>query len=342
MKDRLSKLLQKLNGKRLVRPRGTSSVANRLTPKLDANLVRSTRGTHVASKLAANNLFPKLVAIGASPTLDANRASLKPVANHVTRDPTAHDRAPPTEGRTGWTVHRDVALRLKNLSVHEPTDSPDDPGREVGAFKIRLAGSVQVRWDAGSLVQQRYSVKGYRTSATAVYSNLCTFAAYDEGRLAGTVSLRNDSTEGLAADEIYRQELDVLRDAGRSLCEFTRLAVDASRVSKPVLAGLFHTVYLYATRLHNFDYVVIEVNPRHVSYYRHSLGFKAIGPERHNSRVQAPAVLMGMSFGEIADYLHRHAGSAQHVRKTRTLYEYGFSPSEEAGILARLQTLGAN
>lgn len=342
MKERLSKLLRKVSGKPPAHPpRLPPSAASRVAPRLDASRARSTLEAPSAPKLVAKGVLPKLVASHASRG-PVKRGAPKLIVNEAVGATIASGGSPPTQGRTGWTVHRDVALRLKNLSVHEPVDSPDDPGRELGAFKIRLAGSVQVRWDAGSLVQQRYSVKGYQTSATPVSNNICTFAAYDEGRLAGTVSLRHDSTEGLAADEIYRQELNVLRDAGRHLCEFTRLAVDASRVSKPVLAGLFHTVYLYATKLHNFDYVVIEVNPRHVAYYRHSLGFKAIGPERHNSRVQAPAVLMGMSFGEIAEHLHRHAGSAQHVRKTRTLYEYGFSPSEEAGILARLQTLGAN
>ena len=323
MKEQLNKLLQRVGGKRLSRRPGLpTSVANRVLPKLIAN--------RISPKLDTNRVSPQLVTKPVTPKLHVNRISLEPVG------------APPTQGRTGWTVHRDVALRLKNLSIHEPGDLPDDPGRELGAFKIRLAGSLQVRWDAGSLVEQRYAVKGYRTSATPVTSNVCTFAAYDEGRLAGTVSLRRDSMEGLAADEIYRQELDVLRDAGRSLCEFTRLAVDVSRVSKPVLAGLFHTVYLYATKLHSFDFVVIEVNPRHVAYYRKSLGFKPLGPERHNARVQAPAVLMGMSFEEIAEHLHRHAGEAKRAPKTRTLYEYGFSPTEEAGILGRLKTLGAN
>ena len=312
MKERLNKLLERVSGKRLAR--------RAVSPQPVPNRVSVTPAV-------------------------ANRVSLTPaVANRVLVTPAAgaNRGALPTDGRTGWTIHRDVALRLKNLSVHEPGESAGDPGREVGAFKIRLAGSLQVRWDAGSLVQQRYAGKGYRTSATPVSANVCTFAAYDEGRLAGTVSLRLDSADGLAADEIYRPEIDTLRGAGHQLCEFTRLAVDVSRVSKPVLAGLFHTVYLYATKLRNFDFVVIEVNPRHVAYYRKALGFRAIGTERHNPRVQAPAVLMGMSFEEIADHLHRHAAKAGCEPKTHSLYEYGFSPAEEAGILGRLKTLRAN
>ena len=73
-----------------------------------------------------------------------------------------------------------------------------------------------------------------------------------------------------------------------------------------MLAGLFHTVYLFAWRIRHFDYVVIEVNPRHAGFYKRSLGFDVISPERHNPRVNAPAVLMGISFTDIAHHLHRH------------------------------------
>ena len=99
-----------------------------------------------------------------------------------------------------------------------------------------------------------------------------------------------------------------MRAKGLKICEFTRLAVDASAVSRPVLAGLFHTVYLFARNVRGYDFVVIEVNPRHVGYYRRSLGFEILGEERHNLRVNAPAVLMGMSFRKIGENMHRYAG----------------------------------
>jgi hypothetical protein len=50
---------------------------------------------------------------------------------------------------------------------------------------------------------------------------------------------------------------------------------------------------------------------------------------------------MGMSFGEIARNLRRHAGEARRVARTRNIYAYGFSAIEEAGILRRLRTLDA-
>jgi len=256
---------------------------------------------------------------------------------------------------TGWTIHRDVPLRLKNLSFEELEASVSSPGTTVGAFKIRLAGAPEARREAGNLVQQRYSSRGYQTSATMINPNVCTFAAYDEGRVAGTVSLRLDSKDdGLAADQLYRAEIDAMRIKGQKICEFTRLAVDASAVSRPVLAGLFHTVYLCARNVRGYDFVVIEVNPRHVGYYRRSLGFEILGEERHNLRVDAPAVLMGMSFRKIGENMHRYAGKGKRAptpsagttrmgitkaAMQRSFYVYGFSPAEEAGILVRLRSI---
>jgi hypothetical protein len=58
------------------------------------------------------------------------------------------------------------------------------PGHSGRRFKIRLAGAPEARREAGNLVQQRYSSRGYQTSATMINPNVCTFAAYDEGRVA--------------------------------------------------------------------------------------------------------------------------------------------------------------
>jgi len=171
-------------------------------------------------------------------------------------------------------------------------------------------------------------------------ASVSTFAAYDDGRLAGTLSLRLDSSDGLAADEIFHAEMDLLRQSGHRICEFIRLAVDASGASKPVLAGLLHTAYLYAKQLRGFDSVVIEVNPRHVGYYRYALGFVVMGSERSKPRVDAPSVLMGMPFEEIARRLHAHAAAEKPA--TKRLYAHGFSPLEEAGILGRLRAHHAN
>jgi hypothetical protein len=257
-----------------------------------------------------------------------------------TRDKDADRGAALPYQSSEWTVHRDVAPHLKGLPVDAPGPPISNEG-DSGVFKIRLAGSHETHRAASLLVQQRYAKRGYRASATPSNPNLWTFAAYDDGHLVGTITVRLDSPDGVAADNLYRQEIDAIRRMRHRVCEFTRLAVGASRRSQPVLAGLFHTVYLFAWRIRNFDYVVIEVNPRHVGFYRRSLGFRVIGSERHNPRVDAPAVLMGISFADIAHHLHRHTDLVKRPTGARSLYAYGFSPSEEAGVLGRLRALDA-
>ena len=237
-------------------------------------------------------------------------------------------------------MHRDVAMRLKGLPVEAPRTRPGELG-DPGAFKIRLARSHDYTRAASTLVQQRYAKRGYRALTTPSNPNIWTFSAYVEGHVAGSITVRLDSSEGVAADALYRNEIDAIRRARHRVCEFTRLAVEATRRSQPVLAGLFHTAYLFAWRIRNFDYVVIEVNPRHVGFYRRSLGFDVIGSQRHNASVDAPAVLMGIRFADIARHLHRHVGAVKRPTKARSLYAYGFSPAEEVGVLGRLRALSA-
>jgi len=166
---------------------------------------------------------------------------------------------------------------------------------------------------------------------------LFTFVAYDNGDLAGTVSLRLDSANGLAAEALYQPDIDAFRQPGSRLCEFTRLAIDLNSSSKWVLASLFHTGYLFACKVRGYDSAIIEVNPRHVAFYQRALRFTIIGPERLNPRVNAPAVLLGIRFETVTAGLARYAGRPESSSTTRTLYPYGFSAKDEEGILGRLR-----
>jgi len=263
-----------------------------------------------------------------------------PLGRARTPAPAGDDLSKIFADSSGWTVFDDVALRLKSLSSEQIDVSLGDPGAYPGAFKVRLASTFAHRRAASKLVSQKYATRGFRTaSSLKPEPHLHTFVAYDEGLLAGTVSIRFDSSEGLAADRLYPDELAGVRNRGFKVCEFTRLAVDASRVSKAVIAALFHTAYLYAFRLHGFDFSVIEVNPRHVAYYRRALGFEILGPERHNPRVDAPAVLLCTPFEAISESLRMYAGKKSARGTTHSLFVYGFTEVEEAGILGRLQSL---
>jgi len=243
---------------------------------------------------------------------------------------------------SGETVFADRPLRFRSLTVAEADLSVlEAPEGFHGGFKIRVAKLGGPRREAGKLVERRYAGRGYTIPSVPQDPQLSTFIAYDEGHLVGTVSVRLDSEKGLSADELYRNEIDALRKAGARICEFTRLAVDKTAASKPVLAGLFHTAYLYASVIREFTHAVIEVNPRHVAFYGRALRFEPIGEERMNRRVDAPAVLLCAPFATIAEGIANFAGKPDAPGAGRSLFLYGFPPEDEPGVLKRLRELVA-
>lgn len=246
----------------------------------------------------------------------------------------------PTGSPTGETIYGDRPLRFQALTLSAAElEQLEDPAAFQGGFKIRIARRAGGRRHSGNLVEKRYASRGYATPVAAPDPHLFTFSAYDEGVLVGTVGVRTDSADGLSADRLYKQEIDSLRNSSCRVCEFTRLAVDKTVASKPVLAGLFHTAYLYAALLQGCTHAVIEVNPRHVTFYRKALGFVPIGVERLNERVNAPAILLAVPFQEIADGLRKYAGQPGAPGAGRSLFPYGFAKDEEAGVLNRLRQL---
>jgi hypothetical protein len=244
---------------------------------------------------------------------------------------------------TGRTVYGDRPLRFRTLTINDP-DLPSitDPSALEPAFKIRVSHMHAARppRDAQGLVEQRYGGRGYQVPRAKADPQLMTFVAYDEGRIVGTVSVRIDAPRrALGADDIYSEELAALRAEGRRLCEFTRLAVDTAIASKPVLASLFHTAYMYASLLRGADFMVIEVNPRHAEFYARTLNFHKIGPERMNLRVNAPAVLLGIAFDTVNARIEACAGRGNVPEARGSLYRYFFAPREQGGIMNRLRRL---
>jgi len=246
---------------------------------------------------------------------------------------------PAVDDGGGLSFLGDIAVKLRDVSLDQLTGVPAGVADQSGALiKIRIAGSrTNASLHTQTLIQRRYVERGYDLPAATPDPSLYTVAAYEQGQLVGTVGVRIDSPRGLSSDDLYPQELAALRVRPVSLCEFTRLAVDDNAPSKTVLASLFHTAYLYAHKLCGVDAAVIEVNPRHVPFYVRALQFDRIGPERHNRRVDAPAVLLYVQFRRIAEGVARYAGRPELAPGTRTLYPYGFSPQEEQGILNRLR-----
>jgi hypothetical protein len=293
-------------------------------------------------KESVRKLVDRLRGRGGGPT---RAPRTQPPRTHPPADRPSEPSLPfVTDGRelkSGLTVFDDRALRLRSLTLADQAATGlEEPSAEQSAFKIRVAKREGFQHAAGTLVERRYGDRGYQTPARQPHDpNLFTFVAYDEGKLVGTVGIRLDSDTGLSADELYSDELEELRSAGCRLCEFTRLAVDFETVSKPVLASLFHTAYMFACELRGHDHAVIEVNPRHVLFYRRALLFEQIGEERLNLKVDAPAVLMCLPFERVPPQLEKYGGRPDLAKTTRVMYTYFFGAAEAAGIRNRLRDL---
>jgi hypothetical protein len=209
-------------------------------------------------------------------------------------------------------------------------------------FKIRAADTAGRRSSASILINRRYAWRGYQTeplpvSAVELQSlDRITLVASERDATIGTMSIGFDGAGGLLVEDLFPSEVLRLREAGRRICEFTKLAVDSTLGSKRVLASLFHVAYIYAYRVKGFDCLLIEVNPRHVKYYEKILGFKVMGPARLNQRVNAPAVLLGLDFSHTEAQIGRFGGCPHLSASERSLYPYSFSVDEEAGIVGRL------
>jgi hypothetical protein len=110
--------------------------------------------------------------------------------------------------------------------------------------------------------------------------------------------------------------------------------------SKPLLAALFHIAFIYARRIHECSHLLIEVNPRHETFYRRMLGFEPAGPARRDDRVGAPARLLRLCLDHAQREIARLGGNPNLSSITRSLYPMAFAPNEEALIERRLRELG--
>lgn len=205
-------------------------------------------------------------------------------------------------------------------------------------LRIRLADTDGHRNEASFLVQKMYGWRGYQVESTASNPTV-TFVASDDARTLATITVGFDSECGLSAHSLYPEYVDHLRNKDARVCEFTRLAVDRNEHSKELLAMMFHVAYMYSRRLNGCTDLLVEVNPRHATFYRRMLGFQQAGPERVCERVQAPAVLLWLPLEHAERQIARYGGKAELTSVTRSLYPLFFSPTEETGIARRLATI---
>ena len=250
----------------------------------------------------------------------------------------ARHHAPKGFGDTIVAVPQHIPLRSLCVEENETLQPQITPVQEL--FKIRLADNNGRREAAGLLVRRRYAWRGYDVGSTqGIHPNRITLSASNRDEVVATIAVGLDSVAGLFVDQLYGDELDRMRRHDRKICEFTKLAIEASVRSKPILAALFHIAYIHARRINRCTDLVVEVNPRHVAFYERMLGFMKCGVEKLDPRVGAPAVLLRLDLAHAERQIAELGGRVEFAATRRSLYPYFFSLDEETAIARRLRTV---
>lgn len=249
-----------------------------------------------------------------------------------------HKKKPPAPNEWDKTIVAISPYQLKDMVLPEGPDTGGLGGEmDQQVFKIRLAHSSERVNSASMLVQRKYASRGYSSSGFEKEPERITLMAFQDDKVIGTLTLGLDTQQnGLLVEDLYKAEIDQLRAEGRKVCELTKLAIDQSRGSKQVLASLFHISYIYGRVLQKYTDVVIEVNPKHVAFYKRLLGFQDFGSERLCNRVNAPAVLLRLELEYVDQQIALLGGKTDVASGVRSLYPYFFNKSDEIGITNRL------
>jgi hypothetical protein len=191
------------------------------------------------------------------------------------------------------------AIDMPSLVTVIPTPFDD--------FYIKFAVTPNQLSAANQLVEKMYLSRGYEIEhiRNDTYKSK-TLVVETGGEVVGTMAICMDGDKGLPADDNYRDKLDELRALGRKICEPSRLAIRRT-LPHSVFASMMHASYMYSHKMHGCTDYLIEVNPRHATFYKKMLGFKDFGSLRTCTRVHAPAVLLRLECVFIDEQLNQPA-----------------------------------
>jgi hypothetical protein len=195
----------------------------------------------------------------------------------------------------------------------------DEPPAQPRPLRVDVAFAYtrQAMREADELVQRQYLSRGYRVEENGASDDSTSRArpkhvivARRGSETVGTITLGLDSPAGLLVEESNREPIEAARADGKRLGEVVRLAVSdpGSTRSKPVLASLFNAAHGLMV-LHKLDDTYIEVNPRHVPFYRRALCFQVAGEPSVCPRVGAPSVLLRLPVRDLSDKISQLEGA---------------------------------
>ncbi|SNS33194.1 hypothetical protein SAMN06295912_104170 [Sphingomonas laterariae] len=217
-----------------------------------------------------------------------------------------------------------------------------DHDGEQKYLTFHIANTKYEKDSASDLINRMYSWRGYgRSDALPSGENSTTFTITSDDRVVGTLTLTADSGAGLAIEKTFHDDIDGFRRMpGNRLCELTKFALDTNAPSKPVLAALFHIIFIYGMHRYDCTDLFIEVNPRHSRFYEVMLNFKPVGDVKMNDSVKAPSQLLWLRSSDIREYIDVYTNNLRTSK--RSLYPYFYPLAEEADIYTRMLRAPAN
>ncbi len=203
-------------------------------------------------------------------------------------------------------------------------------------FQIRVARSLEDRQRAWALAYEVYREKDYiKACDDQMYygkfdarPETVTFLAERDQQIIAAVTLYFHSSWGLPSDDVFGDEINALRDSGRTLCELGSLVCrKEARGSVMLVQHLFKLAYLTACHLENASDFVVSVKLRHVPFYRKALLFETLAGPRPYPRVNGEiGVLLNLDLiAACQTYKDRYA----HLPASRNLYAFFLYQAEQ-------------
>ena len=195
------------------------------------------------------------------------------------------------------------------------TSNPFDP---PSSLKCRIAKTQFELEGAYAIVHDAYVRKGLmpphpsgmRVSVFNALPNAATFVGWHSESIVATITLVADSPLGLPMDDIYKRELDSLRNAGRNVAEIGSFATQRPFPDRIAVFPMLRPLSPLA-RSAGIDDICIAVHPRHVPFYQGLLLFEALGGLKSCGRVRgAPAVALRLDLQSLEERARRASRQA--------------------------------
>jgi hypothetical protein len=209
-----------------------------------------------------------------------------------------------------------------------------------GECMVHVANQPALRRKAYELIHDLYAEIGYtRKKANGLWLSIhdalpetTTFvAANGAGGIEGTLTIVFDSPIGLPADELYKKEIDAIRNCDTQLCEIKSLGLkNKGKNSLKYLAALFYCAFLHSWQSDNSDTLVITVHSRSESFYCKRICFEKTGPVRNYPKVNwIPAVLLSISLDKL--------DGLRHQKRVFPFYLFDFADQKELDLARQIK-----